>query len=310
MGGVVFAAPCPEYHPLEYPGELLWIPRKERQPIYFGIPCILLQHEAAPRLVVIFHANAEDLGRSYGLLRYLRAQLRLHILVVEYPGYGICSGAPSEQTLLEDAEVVMQFVQHQLEVPLDKIVLMGRSLGGAPAVYLAGKYECASLIAVATFTSLRAIVGSYVGWGSWFFDTFDNLHRIRTVTSPTLIIHGVKDAVVNVSQAKELADSCGEDADIRPIVVLSIRDGVHHNDFDIEDDVVAPIKETFPALLEGDELCLDSADFWLQQRTRQLAADVYARVPYHPDCIPYGATVPKREMTTWSCDAPALSAAS
>lgn len=41
------------------------------------------------KLLIYFHANAEDLGNSYLFLDHLRTQLRVNVLAPEYPGYGI-----------------------------------------------------------------------------------------------------------------------------------------------------------------------------------------------------------------------------
>lgn len=41
------------------------------------------------KLLIYFHANAEDIVLSHELLDYVRALLRVNVIAVEYPGYGI-----------------------------------------------------------------------------------------------------------------------------------------------------------------------------------------------------------------------------
>lgn len=41
------------------------------------------------KLLIYFHANAEDIILSHELLDYLRALLRVNVLAMEYPGYGL-----------------------------------------------------------------------------------------------------------------------------------------------------------------------------------------------------------------------------
>ena len=41
------------------------------------------------KVMIYFHANAEDIGLASELLEYMRALLRVHVIAVEYPGYGI-----------------------------------------------------------------------------------------------------------------------------------------------------------------------------------------------------------------------------
>ena len=41
------------------------------------------------RILIYFHANAEDIVLSHDLLDYMRVLLRINIVAVEYPGYGL-----------------------------------------------------------------------------------------------------------------------------------------------------------------------------------------------------------------------------
>lgn len=56
---------------------------------------MLMPYEkGSAKLFVYFHANAEDLGRSYKFLSYIQFYLRMHVLAVEYPGYGVYRNSP------------------------------------------------------------------------------------------------------------------------------------------------------------------------------------------------------------------------
>ena len=41
------------------------------------------------KLLIYFHANAEDIVLSHELLDYMRALLRVNVIAIEYPGYGL-----------------------------------------------------------------------------------------------------------------------------------------------------------------------------------------------------------------------------
>jgi len=41
------------------------------------------------KILIYFHANAEDIVLSHELLDYLRVLLKINVLAVEYPGYGL-----------------------------------------------------------------------------------------------------------------------------------------------------------------------------------------------------------------------------
>jgi len=253
-----------------------------------SIPCFLLQNPQATRLLIWFHANAEDLGQIYVNLRYLRTLLGVHVLAVEYPGYGICSGAASEETLLSDADAVMAFVRDELEVPLDSVLVMGRSVGGVPAIYLASQYMCHGLVSVSTFSSLHSVAGSFSGMATWFIGQreFDNLARIRSVGCPTLILHGSDDMTVGMSMAFELSAACGVDVKDRKPVNLVIREGKDHNNMDVKGDIIYPIHKYFSELHTGEPLLLPRSELYLGRQPENLAIDVQARCPYDPDWLP------------------------
>jgi hypothetical protein len=41
------------------------------------------------KLLIYYHANAEDVGLCYEMLDHIRSTVRINILAPEYPGYGI-----------------------------------------------------------------------------------------------------------------------------------------------------------------------------------------------------------------------------
>ena len=53
------------------------------------------------------------MGISYEMLDHMRTALRINLMAVEYPGYGIYNDpeGPSEQKIYNDAELVYNFVR-------------------------------------------------------------------------------------------------------------------------------------------------------------------------------------------------------
>jgi hypothetical protein len=61
---------------------------EEGDPNHF-IPCLYLPYEqGAEKLVIYFHGNAEDIGLAFELLSRFGSEMQMHVLAVEYPGYG------------------------------------------------------------------------------------------------------------------------------------------------------------------------------------------------------------------------------
>ena len=77
------------------------------------VPCLYLPClKGSNKLIIFFHGNAEDLGISYEMLDHMRTALRINMLAVEYPRYGIYDDpdGPSEEKIYRDSELVYNFV--------------------------------------------------------------------------------------------------------------------------------------------------------------------------------------------------------
>jgi len=143
-------------------------------------------------------------GLSYEMLDHLRASLKLNILAVEYPGYGIYtdpSGCSSDK-ILQDSIYVLDFVLHTTGLKPKDILLFGRSMGSGPATFLASRYKPGALILMSPYTSIRNVVRNKLGFFSRLVEErFDNLSLMPHVTCPTFIVHGQKDSLIPFEQA-------------------------------------------------------------------------------------------------------------
>lgn len=127
----------------------------------------------------------------------------MNVLAVEYPGYSIYKGSPSEEVLFEDATGVLDFVINDLCFEAEKVILFGRSLGSGMAVYLSTLRPYAGLILFSPFESLSSVVdGKFGVIGKILIkERFNNLERANLIKSPTLLIHGAKDDIVPISHS-------------------------------------------------------------------------------------------------------------
>ena len=123
------------------------------------IPC----NEDSDKLLLYLHANAEDAGLALSLLRTIRDTLDVHILAVEYPGYGVYKGTPSEETILKDAETVYDFLTKFLKIKETSIHLFGRSLGTGPCLHLGASKNPGSIILLSPYLSIKEAGQHLVG---------------------------------------------------------------------------------------------------------------------------------------------------
>jgi dienelactone hydrolase len=64
-----------------------------------------------------------------------------HVLIVEYPNYGVYKGSPSGVQIRQDAEDVYSFLLDNLGLKEENIMIYGRSIGSGPATYLASRFN-------------------------------------------------------------------------------------------------------------------------------------------------------------------------
>jgi len=196
-----------------YPNELLWIPwGMDYGTCKTGdcVPAVFLCSPGARYLVLYLHSNGEDIGLCYPFGCGLRMMLEVHVLLIEYPGYGICPGQCSEETLWQTAAAAFRFITEVLQWPAEDVIVMGRSLGAAMATRLAQSFVCHGLILVAPFLSLVDAVRQYVGRLAPLLvgDIFSNQARIKGVDVPILVIHGQQDRLIPHDQGRQLLELC------------------------------------------------------------------------------------------------------
>lgn len=215
----IFPAPDPSYGSQSYKRNLCWIPwnsvispnRVQDDASGEGIPCLWFPAPKAATVILFFHANAEDLGMSFAVLKHIRDQFKVNVLAVEYPGYGLLSGmTPSEDGVYEVALTAFRFLVDEINVRYSQIILFGRSLGSGPAVFLAAQYPVGGLILVSPFSSIRAAVQSIVGrLVAWTFnERFPNSKIIANVSCSTLFIHGESDGLIPADHSLRLFKRC------------------------------------------------------------------------------------------------------
>lgn len=67
------------------------------------------------------------------MLDVIRNMLKVHILAMEYPGYGLYSGKTNASRIIEDSNSVFKFSEKVLKIDLKNIIVFGRSIGSGPA---------------------------------------------------------------------------------------------------------------------------------------------------------------------------------
>jgi fermentation-respiration switch protein FrsA (DUF1100 family) len=186
----------------------------------------VLPHEEPRAQVLYFHGNGGNLPGWAPVLVGLHRR-GFEVLALDYRGYGLSTGTPSERGLYRDAEAFVRRFAEDLRHEGVPAVYWGRSLGSAPAAHAARVLPPDGLVMEAGFTDARSVVRSdpLLSFLALFASyRFDTAGLMRTVEQPVLVIHGDRDGVVPFAEGERLF------AAIRsPKRFHRVRDGGHND---------------------------------------------------------------------------------
>lgn len=157
-------------------------------------------------LVLYFGGNAEEVSSMIP-----QATLQAPAagwLLVDYRGYGLSEGSPSERALIADAMQWYDYAKDTLEA--HDIVVFGRSLGSGVAVQVAAARPVRRVILVAPYDSLVRVAQHHypflpVGW--MLRHRFDSAERAPRITAPLLCLVAARDEVIPVVRSKRLYEA-------------------------------------------------------------------------------------------------------
>jgi alpha-beta hydrolase superfamily lysophospholipase len=172
-----------------------------------------IHHTSAP-VILYFHGNGE-IASDYDSIAPLYHEAGVSLLVVDYRGYGWSTGTPLTSRMLPDAQIVVDKIDTILKdcgiVPGRPLFVKGRSLGSAPAIYLAQKNPDAfkGLIIESGYASAPSLFARLgIALPQDIVDDDDlplfNSRRMKEVQTPLLVLHGEVDTLIPAANAKEI----------------------------------------------------------------------------------------------------------
>ena len=160
--------------------------------------------EPGHAVVIFFHGNGDTLAGLVGRFRAITSD-GTGLVALSYRGYAGSGGQPSEQRLLSDAAAVYAFAAARYSP--ERMVVWGFSLGSGVAVALAATQPVGRLILEAPYTSIVDVAGAafpFVPVRWLVLDQFRSDLRIARVSTPLLIMHGVRDATIPLRLGERL----------------------------------------------------------------------------------------------------------
>jgi len=166
-----------------------------------------VNYENSRGTVLFFHGNAGNLSHRGDSIRIFNS-LGMSVFIVSYRGYGESGGSPTIKGVNIDALTAWNWLISEKRIPPEKILIFGRSLGGAVAVELMRTARPRAAILESTFSSLADMGGflspiaSLLVGGAW-----NSAQTAADIDTPTLCIHSPGDEVVPYRLGKRLYEA-------------------------------------------------------------------------------------------------------
>lgn len=196
-----------------------------------SIGCRFYVHSHSSPSILFFHGNGEVVS-DYDDIAAIYNEQGINLFVADYRGYGASGGTPTFTNMVSDAHIVFKSF---LDILRDNhhsgdVFVMGRSLGSMSAIELALSYQeqMKGLIIESGFASIMRLL-EHLGFPRGLLGindvTFPNMAKMRSITLPTLILHGEHDSLIPPTEARDLFESA-----VTRRKHLLIINGADHND--------------------------------------------------------------------------------
>lgn len=207
------------------------------------------EREIAP-LLLFFGGNGQNSSYTFRVFEnnntfsYFEGY---HVLFMDYPGYGLSDGTPSEKSLFSAALAVFDYAKALERADSEQVVVLGYSIGTGVASYVCSRREVAGLILAAPFDeglslynhTLNVFHGPLKLLAKY---KFDSLSYAKEISVAPLILASRDDEVIPCELALNLSEHFPK---VENTILL---DGVSHDGFFFSFEVLSAIKEHLQTL--------------------------------------------------------------
>ncbi|CAA6674877.1 unnamed protein product [Spirodela intermedia] len=193
-------------------------------------PTIIFFQENAGSILMIFSKRLSYCTSSE-FIHIMLQKLHCNAFMLSYRGYGASDGFPSQHGIIQDAQAALDHLMQRTDIDTSRIVVFGRSLGGAVGAVLARNNpdKVSGLILENTFTSILDMAGVLLPFLKWFIghsgskgprmlnflvrSPWNTVDVIGQVKQPILFLSGLQDEMVPPSHMQLLHAKAAEKND-------------------------------------------------------------------------------------------------
>ncbi|MFL5752605.1 MAG: alpha/beta hydrolase [Bacteroidia bacterium] len=160
-------------------------------------------------LLIYYGGNAEEISHWVSKSNRFRGWT---LALVNYRGYGLSEGEPSEKVLFSDALEVFDLLKKRGDVFREKIVVIGRSLGTGVATYVSSQRPVNATILITPYESMADLAQEkypFIPVSPFLKHPFNSIGMAPLIHTPLLTLIASEDEMIPPPHAEKLAKKWG-----------------------------------------------------------------------------------------------------
>jgi len=157
--------------------------------------------------MIYFGGNAEEAALNLNSAQSYNVK---NVFFINPSGYGKSTGSSSQTALYSDGLAAYDYIISYFHIDAKDMILTGRSLGAAVALYINSQRRARALIAITPFDSIYTVVPLFLRLmfpiKLLLKNVFDNTAHIRLISNPILIIVASNDEVIPQESSRHLLE--------------------------------------------------------------------------------------------------------
>ncbi len=171
-----------------------------------------ISHPSAKGTVLFYGGNGFLRETAHWIIRAITEQ-KMNLLIFNYRGYGNNAGEPTISGLKTDAMAAYHYLVNTRNIPAERIIIHGHSMGTLLGGYIAGQQPVGGLVMESPVTEVRYYTEQMMPALLKPFIEFEidsnllndsNIDQISRITVPLLIVVGKEDRITPPAMARKL----------------------------------------------------------------------------------------------------------
>jgi pimeloyl-ACP methyl ester carboxylesterase len=170
--------------------------------------------ESNAPLIIFFGGNDEPSPPFF-----LKNYKGWNVAFINYRGYGLSEGSPSELNLRHDALSIYDALSKREDVDTDHIVMAGRSLGTGVAIYVAKERSVKGVILISPYDRIKGVQEDLFPFIPPILirNDYNPIELVSSIKVPLLCFIGDQDHLISPKRSESLVKEWAGESEIRKI---------------------------------------------------------------------------------------------